>query len=146
MKIDTKSYMAKTDEIEKKWFLVDAEGKTLGRLAVSIATILRGKHTPAYTPSIDTGDFVIVVNAEKIKVTGNKLKDKLYYRHSGYIGGLKAVPLEKVLAGKPEKVLGMAVRGMMPKGPLGRSMFKKLKVYAGVDHPHEAQKPQTLTL
>lgn len=139
-----KTYLHKPDMNRKKWHLVDAEGKTLGRLAVRIATILRGKHTPEYTPSVDAGDFVVVVNAEKINVTGKKLKDKNYYSHSGYPGGIKTVTLERLLAEKPEEAIRKAVCGMLPKGPLGRDMFKKLKVYAGTSHPHAAQNPTPL--
>ncbi len=136
-----KTFLPKADVKTKKWFLVDATDKTLGRLAAKIATVLRGKHTPLYTPSIDMGDFVIVVNADKVAVTGNKMKDKNYYHHSMYPGGLKTVPLEKLMAEKPEEVIRKAVWGMLPKGPLGRDMIKKLKVYRGGNHPHQAQTP-----
>lgn len=136
-----KTYLPKVDVTKKKWYLVDATDKTLGRLATKIASVLRGKHTPLYTPSIDMGDFVIVVNAEKVAVTGNKMTGKKYYHHSMYPGGLKTVPLEKLMAERPEEVIRKAVWGMLPKGPLGRVMFKKLKVYKGGAHPHQAQTP-----
>jgi len=141
-----KTYSAKPEEIERKWYVVDAEGKTLGRLASEIAKILRGKHKPIYTPHVDTGDFVIVINADKVRVTGKRLDQKIYYRHSGYIGGLKAVPLRVMLQTHPERVIEHAVKGMLPKNRLGRKMYKKLKVYASPDHPHQAQKPQPLEL
>ncbi len=141
-----KTYSAKPEEIERTWYVVDAEGKTLGRLATEIAKILRGKHKPIYTPHVDTGDFVIVVNADKVRVTGKRLDQKIYYRHSGYIGGLKAVPLRRMLETHPERVIEHAVKGMLPKNRLGRKMYKKLKVYASPDHPHQAQKPQPLDL
>lgn len=140
------TYFAKKDSVEKKWLLVDAENKILGRLASDIAQILRGKKKPVYTPHVDTGDFVIVVNAEKIAVTGRKLSDKVYYHHSGYPGGIKSITLEKLLLKKPEEVIEKAVWGMLPKNSLGRSMFRKLKVYKGATHPHEAQKPELLPL
>ncbi|MBI1910678.1 MAG: 50S ribosomal protein L13 [Deltaproteobacteria bacterium] len=136
-----KTFLPKVDANTKKWYLVDAEGKTLGRLAAKIATVLRGKHKPTYTPSLDAGDFVVVINAEKVAVTGNKLTDKIYYHHTMYPNGLKSIPLEKMLAENPEEVLKKAVWGMLPKGPLGRDMFKKLKVYTGSSHPHAAQMP-----
>jgi len=126
--------------------IIDAEGQTLGRMATAIASRLRGKHKAEFTPHVDTGDYVVVVNAEKVRVTGNKAKDKTYYSHSGYPGGLKSIPFEKLIAKSPEKVIKLAVKGMLPKTPLGRSMFKKLKVYAGTKHPHEAQQPQALQL
>ena len=131
--------------IERKWFVVDAEGKTLGRLATEIARILRGKHKPIFTPYLDTGDYVIVVNAEKVKVTGKKLDQKIYYHHSGYVGGMKETTLKEMLAKKPERVMEHAVKGMLPKGPLGRQMYKKLFVYVGPEHKHAAQKPDVLT-
>lgn len=131
--------------IEIKWFVVDAEGKTLGRLATEIARILRGKHKPIFTPYLDTGDYVIVVNAEKVKVTGKKLDQKIYYHHSGYVGGMKETTLKEMLAKKPERVMEHAVKGMLPKGPLGRQMYKKLFVYVGPEHKHAAQKPEVLT-
>lgn len=139
-----KTFLPKVDVNSKKWYVIDAEGKTLGRLATKIATILRGKHRPTYTPSLDTGDFVVVVNAEKVHFTGKKLTDKIYYHHSQYPNGLKSVPLEKIMAECPEEALKKAVYGMLPKGPLGRDMFKKLKVYAGTEHPHRAQMPVAL--
>ncbi|MCI6675713.1 MAG: 50S ribosomal protein L13 [Clostridiales bacterium] len=140
-----KSYMASPATIEKKWYVVDATGYTLGRLASEIAKVLRGKNKPTFTPHIDTGDYVIVVNAEKIKVTGKKLDQKVYYRHSDYVGGFKSNTLKEMLDKKPEMVIELAVKGMLPKGPLGRQMLKKLSVYAGPEHPHAAQKPETLT-
>lgn len=139
-----KTFVPKVDMNAKKWHLVNAEDKTLGRLAAKIATILRGKHKPDYTPSIDTGEFVIVINAEKVRYTGNKYTDKIYYHHSMYPNGLKSEPLSKFLAEKPEEVLKKAVWGMLPKGRLGRDMFKKLKVYTGSEHPHKAQSPVVL--
>jgi large subunit ribosomal protein L13 len=139
-----RTYLPRANEIEKKWYVVDAEGKTLGRLASTVAVVLRGKHKPTYTPSLDTGDFVIVINAEKISVTGKKLLDKTYYSHSNYPGGLKAVSLGKLLSKKPEEAVRKAVWGMLPKGSLGRAMLKKLKVYAGENHPHRAQSPEAL--
>lgn len=140
-----KTFIASAAAIERKWYVVDAEGKTLGRLASEIAKVLRGKHKPIYTPHMDTGDYVIVINAEKVKVTGKKLDQKIYYHHSGYVGGMKETTLKKMLADKPERVIELAVKGMLPKGPLGRQMYKKLFVYAGPDHKHEAQKPEVLT-
>ena len=137
-----KSYMASPATIEKKWYVVDATGYTLGRLASEIAKVLRGKNKPTFTPHIDTGDYVIVVNADKIKVTGKKLEQKLYYRHSDYVGGFKSTTLKEMLNKKPEMVIELAVKGMLPKGPLGRQMLKKLSVYAGPEHPHAAQKPK----
>jgi large subunit ribosomal protein L13 len=141
-----KTLSAKPHEIERTWYVVDAEGKTLGRLATEIARILRGKHKPIYTPHVDTGDYVIVINADKVRVTGNRLDQKFYYRHSGYMGGLKAVSLRRMLETHPERVIEHAVKGMLPKNRLGRQMYKKLKVYASPDHPHQAQKPQPLEL
>ena len=140
-----KSYVATQSSIERKWYVVDAEGHTLGRLASEIAKVLRGKNKPTYTPSMDTGDYVIVVNADKVKVTGKKLDQKIYYHHSEYVGGMKETTLKEMLAKKPEKVLELAVKGMLPKGPLGRAMGKKLHVYAGAEHDHAAQKPEVLT-
>lgn len=140
-----KTYMANPDKIERKWYVVDAEGCTLGRLASEVAKILRGKNKPQFTPHIDTGDYVIIVNAEKIKVTGKKLSQKIYYRHSGYVGGMKKTTLSEMLAKKPERVLELAIKGMLPKGPLGRKMYRKLFVYAGPEHKHEAQQPEALT-
>lgn len=141
-----KTYMAKPEEIKREWFVVDAAGKTLGRLASEIAKILRGKHKPYYTPHLDCGDYVVVINAEKVKVTGKKLTDKIYYRHSGYMGGLKEIPLGKMLAEHPERVIELAVKRMLPQNRLGRKMLKKLKVYAGENHPHQAQKPKRLEI
>ncbi|MBR3395265.1 MAG: 50S ribosomal protein L13 [Firmicutes bacterium] len=136
------SYIAKPSEIERKWYILDAEGKTLGHLASEAAMILRGKKKPTYTPYIDCGDYVIVINAEKIEVTGKKAKEKIYKHHTGYPGGLREITFEKLQAKDPEEIIRHAVKGMMPKGPLGRQMFKKLKVYAGPEHKHEAQKPE----
>ncbi len=141
-----KTYSVKPSEIKRDWFVVDAEDKILGRLATEIATILRGKHKPQFTPHMDTGDFVIVINAEKIRVTGKKLEKKIYYRHSGYLGGLKEESLEKVLKEKPEQAVMRAVKGMLPSNKLGRVMLKKLKVYAGEEHPHAAQDPKQLDI
>lgn len=140
------TFMAKANEIERKWYVIDAEGKTLGRLSSEVATLLRGKHKPIYTPHVDTGDHVIIVNAEKIELTGNKLNGKVYYRHSGYTGGLKTTTALEMRTKQPEKMIELAVRGMLPKGSLGRQMFKKLNVYAGNEHPHEAQKPEVYEL
>ena len=140
-----KSYMASPATIERKWYVVDATGYTLGRLASEVAKVLRGKNKPEFTPHIDTGDNVIVINAEKIKVTGKKLDQKVYYRHSEYVGGMKETTLREMLAKKPERVIELAVKGMLPKGPLGRQMYKKLFVYAGPDHKQAAQKPEVLT-
>jgi len=137
-----KTYMARPLSVERRWHLIDAEGKTLGRLATEIATLLRGKHKPQYTPHVDTGDFVVVVNAEKVIVTGKKAEQKVYYRHSGRPGGLRETSYEVMLERKPTEVLRKAVRGMMPKTRLGRQQFRKLKLYAGPEHPHEAQSPQ----
>lgn len=140
-----KTFMANPATVERKWYVVDAEGQTLGRLASEVAKVLRGKNKPIFTPHADTGDYVIIVNAEKIKVTGKKLDQKIYYRHSDYVGGMKETTLKEMLANKPERVLELAVKGMLPKGPLGRQMYKKLFVYAGPEHKHEAQKPEALT-
>ena len=139
------TYMANPDKIERKWYVVDAEGKTLGRLASEVAKVLRGKNKPVFTPHVDTGDYVIIVNAEKVSVTGKKLDQKIYYHHSDYVGGMKETTLREMMAKKPEKVLELAVKGMLPKGPLGRSMIKRLHVYAGPEHNHAAQKPEVLT-
>ena len=139
------SFMANPAKVERKWYVVDATGYTLGRLASEVAKVLRGKNKPIFTPHIDTGDYVIIVNAEKIKVTGKKLDQKIYYHHSDYVGGMKETTLREMLAKKPEKVVELAVKGMLPKGPLGREMFTKLHVYAGAEHDHQAQKPETLT-
>lgn len=141
-----KTTFAKKESVERKWYVIDAQGQVLGRLAVEIARRLRGKHKPTYTPHIDTGDYVIVVNAEKIRLTGNKLENKIYYRHTGYPGGLRSISAKSLLQRKPERVLERAVKGMLPKNRLGRRMYKKMKVYAGPEHPHAAQKPEVLTL
>jgi len=141
-----KTYTARAEDMEREWFLVNAEGKTLGRLAAKIARVLRGKHKPIYTPHLDCGDYVIVVNAEKVRVTGRKLDQKMYYRHSGYPGGLRTIGLRDQLQKHPERVLQAAVKGMLPKNQLGRKMLKKLKVYAGDSHPHQAQQPKSLEL
>lgn len=141
-----KTYQAKKEALEHQWYLVNAEGKVLGRVASKVAKILEGKHKPTYTPHLDTGDFIVVVNAEKVSLTGKKLKDKIYYHHTGYPGGIKAVSAEKLLAKKPAEMIRMAVKGMLPKNSLGRQMLRKLKVYAGPNHPHEAQKPIPLDL
>ena len=140
------SFMANPAKGERKWYVVDATGLTLGRLASEVAKVLRGKNKPVFTPHIDTGDYVIVINAEKVKVTGKKLDQKIYYHHSDYVGGMKETTLKEMLAKKPEKVIELAVKGMLPKGPLGREMYTKLHVYAGAEHPHAAQKPEELTL
>ena len=140
-----KSFMASPATIERKWYVVDATGYTLGRLSSEIASILRGKNKPQFTPHVDTGDYVIIVNADKIKVTGKKLEQKIYYNHSDYVGGMRETTLKEMLAKKPERVIELAVKGMLPKGPLGRSMYTKLFVYAGPEHKHEAQKPEALT-
>ena len=139
------TYMANPDKIERKWYVVDADGCTLGRLASGVASVLRGKNKPQFTPHVDTGDYVIIVNADKIKVTGKKLEQKIYYNHSDYVGGMRETTLKEMLAKKPERVSELAVKGMLPKGPLGRSMYTKLFVYAGPEHKHEAQKPEALT-
>ena len=138
------SFMANPAKVERKWYVVDATGYTLGRLASEVAKVLRGKNKPVFTPHIDTGDYVIVVNADKVKVTGKKLDQKIYYRHSDYVGGMKETTLREMLAKKPEKVVELAVKGMLPKGPLGRQMYTKLHVYAGPEHMHAAQKPEEL--
>ena len=139
------TYMANPDKLERKWYVVDAEGCTLGRLASGVASVLRGKNKPQFTPHVDTGDYVIVVNADKIKVTGKKMDQKIYYNHSDYVGGMKETTLKEMMAKKPEKVVELAVKGMLPKGPLGREMYTKLFVYAGPEHKHAAQKPEVLT-
>ena len=141
-----KTYSAKAETVERDWFLIDADGKTLGRLASEIARRLRGKHKPVYTPHVDTGDYIVVINAEKVRVTGNKAQDKMYYRHSGYMGGLKEINFEDLIQKAPERVIETAVKGMLPKNPLGRAMFRKLKVYAGAQHRHQAQQPQILEI
>ena len=141
-----KSYMANPAKIERKWYVVDADGQVLGRMAAQVASVLRGKNKPEFTPHEDVGDYVIIVNAEKVKVTGRKLEQKIYYHHSEYVGGMKETTLREMMAKKPEKVVELAVKGMLPKGPLGRQMLKKLHVYAGPEHKQEAQKPEVLTL
>jgi large subunit ribosomal protein L13 len=140
-----KTYMANPTKIERKWYVVDAEGCTLGRLASEVAKVLRGKNKPVYTPHVDTGDYVIVINAEKVAITGKKLDQKIYYNHSDYVGGMRETTLREMMNKKPEKVVELAVKGMLPKGPLGREMYKKLHVYAGPDHEQAAQKPEVLT-
>lgn len=139
-----KSFMASPSTIERKWYVVDAEGKTLGRLASEVAKVLRGKNKPTFTPHIDTGDYVVVINASKVKVTGKKLDQKIYYNHSDYVGGMKETTLREMMAKKPVKVVELAVKGMLPKGPLGRQMITKLHVYAGPEHEQQAQKPEVL--
>lgn len=141
-----KTFSAKPAEVRRDWYVVDATDKTLGRLATEVALRLRGKHKPEYTPHVDTGDYIVVVNAEKVRVTGNKTQDKIYYRHTGYIGGLKEINFEKLQARKPEMIIEKAVKGMLPKNPLGRAMFRKLKVYAGTEHAHAAQQPKPLDI
>ena len=141
-----KTISAKADDVKRDWFLVDADGKTLGRLATEIARRLRGKHKTIYTPHVDTGDYIIVINAEKVTVTGNKAKGKIYYHHTGFIGGIKSINFEDLIARAPERVIEKAVKGMLPRGPLGRAMYRKLKVYAGTEHQHSAQQPQVLDI
>lgn len=141
-----KTFSAKPAEVKRDWYVIDAEGKTLGRMATEIARRLRGKHKAEYTPHVDTGDYIVVVNAEKVAVTGNKRSDKMYHRHTGYIGNLKSTNFEKLIARKPEQVIQLAVKGMMPKGPLGRAMLRKLKIYAGAEHNHTAQQPKQLEI
>ncbi|RTE86336.1 MULTISPECIES: 50S ribosomal protein L13 [Gammaproteobacteria] len=141
-----KTFVAKPESVTRDWYVVDAAGKTLGRLATEIASRLRGKHKAIYTPHVDTGDYIIVINAEQIAVTGNKAQDKMYHAHSGYPGGLKSISFEKLQAKKPEMIIEAAVKGMLPRGPLGREMFRKLKVYAGSEHKHAAQQPKTLEI
>lgn len=141
-----KTFVAKPETVKRDWYVVDAEGKTLGRLASEIALRLRGKHKPEYTPHVDCGDYIVVVNAEKIQVTGNKAAGKIYYSHSGFPGGLKSITFEKLIVRKPEMVIESAVRGMLPKGPLGRAMFRKMKVFVGAQHNHAAQQPQVLDI
>ena len=140
-----KSFVASPSTIERKWYVVDATGYTLGRLAANVAAVLRGKNKPTFTPSLDTGDYVIIVNADKVKVTGKKLDQKIYFNHSDYVGGMKETTLRELMAKKPERAVELAVKGMLPKGPLGRTMYTKLHVYAGPEHDHAAQKPETLT-
>jgi large subunit ribosomal protein L13 len=141
-----KTFSAKEKDVERTWYLVDASGKVLGRLATHLAKVLRGKTKAIYTPHVDTGDFIVVINAEKIHLTGKKMEEKVYYRHSGYPGGLKSTSAKMLLATKPERLLKQAVKGMLPKNPLGRKMLRKLKVYTGPDHPHQAQQPQPLEI
>jgi large subunit ribosomal protein L13 len=141
-----KTFTAKPESVTRDWYVVDASGKTLGRIATEIAARLRGKHKPEYTPHVDTGDYIIVVNAEKVAVTGAKAQNKMYYSHTGFPGGIKEISFEKLIAKKPEMVLELAIKGMLPKGPLGRAMFRKLKVYAGAEHQHVAQQPQVLDI
>jgi large subunit ribosomal protein L13 len=143
---DMSTFSAKPAEVQRDWFLVDADGKTLGRLATEIARRLRGKHKPEYTPHVDTGDYIVVINAEKVRVTGNKASDKMYHHHTGYIGNLKTASFQQLIEKAPERVIEYAVKGMLPKNPLGRAMFRKLKVYAGTDHKHTAQQPQPLDI
>ncbi|HIP93863.1 MAG TPA: 50S ribosomal protein L13 [Leucothrix sp.] len=137
---------AKPAEVKRDWFVIDAEGKTLGRLASEAALRLRGKHKPTYTPHVDTGDYIVVVNAEKVRVTGNKARNKIYYRHTGYVGNMKSISFEQLIDKAPERVIELAVKGMLPKNPLGRAMYRKLKVYAGPEHNHHAQQPQALEI
>jgi large subunit ribosomal protein L13 len=141
-----KTFSAKAETVNQDWFVVDATDKVLGRIAAEIASRLRGKHKPEYTPHVDTGDYIVVINAEKVRVTGNKAKNKMYYHHTGYIGGIKEISFEKLIDKAPERAIESAVKGMLPRGPLGRAMLKKLKIYAGGQHPHSAQQPQELTL
>lgn len=141
-----KTYVAKPESVVHDWFVVDASGKTLGRISAEIASRLRGKHKPEYTPHVDTGDYIVVINAEKVRVTGKKTTDKIYYHHTGFVGGIKSISFEKLVEKAPERTIQIAVKGMLPKGPLGRAMFKKLKVYAGNEHPHAAQQPQVLDI
>ncbi|BDY06695.1 50S ribosomal protein L13 [Ferrimonas sediminicola] len=141
-----KTFTAKPESVQRDWFVIDADGKTLGRLATEVARRLRGKHKPEYTPHVDTGDYIVIINAEKVTVTGNKSQDKMYYSHSGYPGGIKEINFADLQARKPEMIIEKAVKGMLPKGPLGRAMFRKLKVYAGAEHAHAAQQPQVLDI
>jgi large subunit ribosomal protein L13 len=146
LKLTKNTYSAKPADIKRKWYVIDAEGQVLGRLATNVATVLRGKHKAMYTPSMDTGDFIIVINADKVVVTGDKANQKVYYHHSGYPGGMKETPYEKMLEAHPERIIENAVRGMLPHSRLGRAMIKKLHVYAGPEHPHEAQMPEPLQI
>ena len=141
-----KTISAKAETVQRSWYVIDAEGQTLGRLATEVARRLRGKHKTEYTPHVDTGDYIVIVNAEKVKVTGRKASDKTYYRHTGHPGGLKEATFAQMIERSPEKVIELAVKGMLPRNPLGRAMYRKLKVYAGQEHPHDAQQPETLTL
>jgi len=144
--IGTKTFSAKPAEVKRDWFVIDAEGKTLGRMATEIARRLRGKHKPEYTPHVDTGDYIVVINAEKVRVTGRKETDKVYYHHTGYVGGIKAITFDKLQQKAPERIIEKAVKGMLPKNPLGRAMYRKLKVYAGSEHKHTAQQPTPLDI
>jgi large subunit ribosomal protein L13 len=139
-----KTYIARPSSIKRDWFVIDASGRTLGRLATEVARRLRGKHKPEFTPNIDTGDYIVVINAEKVRVTGRKFTDKVYHRHTGYPGGVKSTTFEKLQASRPQRIIEIAVKGMLPKGPMGRQLFRKLKVYAGTEHRHGAQQPQSL--
>jgi large subunit ribosomal protein L13 len=141
-----KTYSAKPETVKRDWFVIDATDKTLGRLATEVARRLRGKHKPEYTPHVDTGDYIVIVNAEKVRVTGNKFTDKMYHHHTGYIGNLKSISFDKLQQKAPERIIEYAVKGMLPKNPLGRAMYRKLKIYAGGEHPHTAQQPQTLEI
>ena len=141
-----KTFSAKPETVKRDWYVIDAEGQTLGRLATEVARRLRGKHKPEYTPHVDTGDYIVIINAEKVRVTGKKATDKIYYSHTGYPGGIKEISFEKLIARAPERAIEGAVKGMLPKGPLGRDMYRKLKVYAGTAHPHAAQQPQELKI
>ena len=141
-----KTFTAKNETVQRDWYIVDAAGQTLGRLATEIASRLRGKHKPEYTPHVDTGDYIVVINAEQVRVTGNKTSDKIYYSHTGFPGGIKEISFEKLIAKAPERVIEAAVKGMLPRNPLGRDMYRKLKVYAGTNHPHAAQQPQELKI
>ena len=141
-----RTYSPKPGDADKKWYVVDANDMVLGRLAAQVATLLRGKHKPEFTPHVDTGDYIVVINAEKVKVTGNKAKAKTYYRHTGYPGGLRSMTFDKLIEHAPERIIEGAVKGMLPKGPMGRTMYSKLKVYAGAEHPHAAQQPQELNI
>ncbi|MEX1222838.1 LSU ribosomal protein L13P [Pseudidiomarina planktonica] len=141
-----KTFVAKPETVQRDWYVIDAEGKTLGRLATEVARRLRGKHKPEFTPHVDTGDYIVIVNAEKVAVTGNKAAGKIYYSHSGYPGGISSITFEKLIEKKPEMVIQKAVKGMLPRGPLGRAMFRKLKVYAGAEHNHVAQQPKQLDI
>jgi len=141
-----KTYIAKAESVVNDWFVVDAAGKTLGRLSAEIASRLRGKHKPEFTPHVDTGDYIVVINAAQVRVTGRKTTDKIYYSHTGFVGGIKAISFQKLIEKAPERTIEIAVKGMLPKGPLGRTMFKKLKVYAGNEHPHAAQQPKELNI
>ena len=141
-----KTFSAKPETVKRDWYVVDAEGLTLGRLATEVASRLRGKHKPEYTPHVDTGDYIVIINAEKVHVTGNKVQDKMYYSHSGFPGGIKSINFEKLIQRAPERVIESAVKGMLPKNPLGRAMYRKMKVYKGASHPHAAQQPQELKI